>query len=230
MVEIQKSLKDLLTTLPGATSVHVKGESLPGYDIHCPFGSLPLACKTTRATVPAEIPYLGADAARIAKWRPLIEPLPGPRVMLAWAGNPAHPNDRNRSLALETLAPLLTIDGVSFVSVQRELRPGDEEQLGRYPRVTHIGNALDDMADTAAVIALGDLLIAVDTAAAHLALAMGHNAWVMLPFAADWRWESDSGQSLWYPQARLFRQPALGDWPSVVTALREALTRLVADR
>jgi tetratricopeptide (TPR) repeat protein len=228
-LEIQKPLNDLLATLPGVSSVHVKGEPLPAYDIHCPFGSLPLACKTTATNVPATIPYLRADETRSEKWRRVIEPLPGLRVMIAWAGNPAHANDRNRSIALETLAPLFDIEGASFVSVQRGLRAGDEEQLARYPRMTHIGAALDDMADTAAVLALGDLLIAVDTAVAHLALAMGHSAWVILPFAPDWRWESDSGQSLWYPRARLFRQPALGDWPSVVAALREALAQRVAE-
>lgn len=228
-VEIQPPLKHLFASLAGVASVHAKGERLPGYDVHCPFGSLPLALKTDAGTVPADIPYLHADEQRVAKWRPMIADLPGRRVALAWAGNPAHANDRNRSIALKLLEPLLTLDGVSFVSVQRELRAGDDDQLTRHSQVRHIGDELADMADTAAVLSVCDLLIAVDTAAAHLALAMGRVAWVMLPYAPDWRWQSETGQSLWYPQARLFRQPALGDWPSVIATLREALADFVAE-
>jgi hypothetical protein len=192
-------------------------------------GILPLALKTTPTTVPVDIPYLHASEQRLAQWRPVMEALPGRRVALAWAGNPAHANDRNRSIELQLLEPLLAIEGVSFVSVQRELRAGDDDHLARHPKIKHLGGELADMADTAAVLSLGDLLIAVDTAAAHLALAMARPAWVMLPFAPDWRWQSESGRSLWYPQARLFRQGALGDWPSVVTAVRDALTRFAVE-
>ena len=92
------------------------------YDVHCPLGSLPLALKTEPASIPADIPYLRADEARLAKWRPRIEALPGKRVALAWAGNASHANDRNRSIDLKLLEPLLALEGVSFVSIQRELR------------------------------------------------------------------------------------------------------------
>jgi tetratricopeptide (TPR) repeat protein len=229
-VEVQPPLKDLFATLPGIASVHARGEPPPPYDIHCPFGSLPLAFKTTSATVPADIPYLHADEQHIARWRPVIEALPGKRVVLAWAGNPAHANDRNRSIAFNLLEPLLALEGASFVSVQGELRAGEEEQLARHRNLKHIGAELADMADTAAILTLSDLLIAVDTAAVHLAGALGLSAWVMLPFAPDWRWESETGHSLWYPKARLFRQPDLGDWPSVVVALRDALAQFTATR
>jgi thioredoxin-like negative regulator of GroEL len=95
---------------------------------------------TEPASVPADIPYLRADDARIAKWRSAIETPPGKRVALAWAGNPSHPNDRIRSLDLKLLAPLLALEGTSFVSVQRELRAGDEELSARHPQVKHVGS------------------------------------------------------------------------------------------
>ncbi len=145
-------------------------------------------CKTEPANIPADIPYLHADETHLAKWRAALEALPGKRVALAWAGNASHANDRNRSIDLKLLEPLLALDGVSFVSIQRELRGNDAELLARHANVTHLGGELADMADTAAVVALADLTIAVDTAVVHLAGALGRPVWVMLPFAPDWRW------------------------------------------
>ena len=98
VLEVQPELKNLLAGLEGVASCHARGEQLPAYDVHCPLGSLPLALKTEPASIPADIPYLRADEARLAKWRPRIEALPGKRVALAWAGNASHANDRNRSI------------------------------------------------------------------------------------------------------------------------------------
>ncbi len=223
VLEVQPELKSLLATLDGVASVHARGEPLPAYDVHCPLGSLPLAFKTEPASVPAEIPYLQVDDARIAKWRPAIEALPGKRVALTWAGHARHANDRNRSIALNLLEPLLARDGVSFVSIQRDLRDNDAAALARHPQLTHVGDDLADMADTAALATLVDLVITVDTSVAHLAGAMGRPTLVMLPFVPDWRWTLSSERSPWYPQTRLFRQPNPGDWASVIAAVSAAI-------
>ena len=134
-LEVHPALKTLLARLDGIASCDARGEKIPAYDVHCPLGSLPLALKTQPANIPAAIPYLRADDSRIAKWRPVIEALPGKRVALAWAGNPGHPNDRNRSLDPALLEPLLMLDGISFVGVQRELREDDAAWLAQHPRV-----------------------------------------------------------------------------------------------
>jgi hypothetical protein len=196
---------------------------LPPFDVHCPLGSLPLALKTEPATIPAEGPYLSADDARIAKWRARIEALERPRVALAWAGNAQHINDRNRSIALSRLAPLWSAASPRFIGIQRELRGEDADLLAREPRVMQIGAELDDFADTAAVIALADLVVSVDTSVAHLAGAMGRPVWILLPFSPDWRWTLAGESSPWYPTARLFRQPSLGDWDSVIERVRREL-------
>lgn len=226
VLEVQPELKTLLSALPGVAACHARGEALPAYDVHCPLGSLPLALETTPTDIPAGMPYLKADEERIAKWRPVIDALPGKRVALAWAGQIHHANDSNRSIALAALEPLFAAQGISFVSIQRELRDNDAATLSRHANVTHLGDRLDDMADTAAVASLVDLTIAVDTSVVHLAGALGRPVWVMLPFTPDWRWLQSGEHSPWYPEARLFRQPEIGDWPAVVARLRDALAGL----
>src|SRR5450755_3211950 len=228
VLEVQTELKPLLAGLAGVAACHARGETLPAFDVHCPLGSLPLALKTEPGNIPADIPYLRADEAHLAQWRPRIEALPGKSVALAWAGNVSHANDRNRSIDLKLLEPLLALDGVSFLSIQCELRGNDAELLARHANVSQLGGQLSDMADTAAVAALADLTISVDTAVVHLAGSLGRPVWVMLPFAPDWRWTLTGEHSPWYPQARLLRQPTLGDWPSVIAALRAELARFVA--
>jgi tetratricopeptide (TPR) repeat protein len=228
VLEVQTELKTLLTGLEGVASCHARGEKLPAYDLHCPLGSLPLAFKTEPATVPADIPYLRAGEAHLAKWRTHIEALPGKRIALAWAGNASHANDHNRSIDLKLLEPLLALDGASYLSVQRDLRGGDADILTSHTNVTHLGGELSDMAGTAAIATLADLTISVDTSVAHVAGSLGRPLWVMLPFAPDWRWTLNGETSPWYPQARLFRQATLGDWPSAVATLRAELARFVA--
>src|SRR5262245_5091123 len=227
VMEVHRELVALLLRLEGVASVVGRGAALPAYDVHCPVGSLPLALRTEAATIPANVPYLAATDERIAKWRERIGSLPSPRVAVAWSGSADHANDRNRSIAFERVAPLFAGQG-SFISVQRELRAGDADALARLPNVTHLGDALTDFDDTAAVMALADLVISVDTSVAHLAGALGRPVWVLLPFQPDWRWLLDREDSPWYSTARLFRQPKPGDWESVIARVRDTLARGVS--
>ena len=222
VLEVQPELKSVLSRLDGVTAVVARGEAPPPFDVHCPLGSLPLARKTELPVVPAPIPYLSADHAHLQKWSARIEKLPHPRIALAWAGNPAHDNDRNRSIALSALAPLLAMPA-SFISIQRDVRSADAAQLAATAQLTHLGGELADLNDTAGVLAMCDLLITVDTAPAHLAGAMGRPVWVLVPFAPDWRWMLDGEITPWYPSARVFRQSALADWNAVIARAAAAL-------
>lgn len=225
VMEAQQELVPVLAQVDGAARVVARGQPLPAFDVYCPLGSLPLALKTDAASIPADTPYMKADDARIAKWQARIDGSGRPKVAVAWSGNVRHSNDRNRSIALSQLAALWPADRVRFVSIQRELRNDDAQLLAAEERVTQVGADLDDFADTAAVLALVDLVITVDTSVAHLAGAMGRPVWILLPFSPDWRWTLEGESSRWYPTARLFRQPSLGDWASVIERIRSELDR-----
>jgi tetratricopeptide (TPR) repeat protein len=227
VLEVQPELKSLMGRLDGGATVIARGESPNqqnlAFDVHCPLGSLPLALKTEPGNVPAQVPYLSASGAHLVKWSAVIGALPQPRIALSWSGNLDHDNDRNRSLAFARLKPLFDRSPASFIGVQRDVRAEDAARLAAETRVTHVGNELEDFSDTAAVLALCDLVIAVDTAPVHLAGAMGRPVWVLLPFAPDWRWTLSGDVTPWYPTARLFRQTALEDWDGVVARVGAAL-------
>src|SRR5262249_24568115 len=144
LLEVQSELMALLARVAGVAGVFARGAPLPDFDVHCPLASLPRALRTESATIPSDVPYLSADPERIEKWRARIEALPSPRVAIAWAGSTGHANDRNRSVPLAQLEPLLGYEGASFVSIQRELRDGDAATLARLPRLAHVGGELDD--------------------------------------------------------------------------------------
>lgn len=227
VLEVQSELTALMTRLAGGATVMARGEAPPPFDVHCPLGSLPLAMGTDLSNVPAPIPYLSADDGALAKWSARLDQLKRPRVALAWAGNASHYNDRNRSIPLPHLAPLLSLP-VSFISIQRDLRDDDAARLAAEPRVLHVGGELEKFTDTAAVMALCDLVISADTAVAHLAGAMGRPLCVLLPFVPDWRWTLNGATSPWYPAARLLRQTAPGDWNGVIGRVADELARFIA--
>jgi len=229
VLEVPRELTTLFARVEGVARVVARGEALPSFDLHCPLGSLPLALNTEVSSIPAQIPYLEPDQKRVAKWRERLADLPRHRVAVAWSGNPSHPNDRNRSIAFDRLAPLWSEDA-GFVSIQREPTGIEVAQMAAIPRLVHVGALLDDFDDTAAVLSLVDLVITVDTAAAHLAGALGRPTFILVPFAPDWRWMLDREDCPWYPTARLLRQPVPGDWETVVGRARAELAAAIDGR
>ena len=224
VLEAPRELISLFSRIRGVAQVVARGEALPAFDMHCPLGSLPLALATELSSIPADIPYLEPDPERLAGWRARLSGVPSPRIAITWEGNVNHPNDRNRSIGFGQLAPFWLTEA-SFVSIQREPTAEDAAAMAGIPRLLHLGSELDDFDDTAAVLSLVDLAITVDTSVAHLAGALGRPTWLLVPFAPDWRWMLDREDSPWYPTARLFRQPAPGDWASVIGAARAELVR-----
>jgi tetratricopeptide (TPR) repeat protein len=228
VLELPDSLMPLMGDHAAGVTMLSRGTPLPPFDVHCPLMSLPLAFGTTLATIPDSVPYLRVPADRLEKWRARLPRTAKPRVGLVWSGKPSHKNDHNRSIALARLAPLLTVPGVDFVSLQREYHEADLSAFKDFPALMRIDAHLTDFADTAAAIAQLDLVIAVDTAVAHLAGALNMPVWILLFHIQDWRWLLERADSPWYPSARLFRQPQIGDWDSVIARLGSELGAFAA--
>ena len=225
IVEAQAPLVALLHSVPGVAQVVAIDEPLPAFDLQCPLLSLPLACGTTLASIPAEVPYLTPSPERIAAWRRRLgrRRAGRRRIAIAWSGNPDHANDRNRSIPLRQVLSFLDRSDRELHVAQTQIRTADRSTLDQWPEVTDHSAALQDFADTAALLSLMDLVICVDTAVAHVAGAMARPTWLLLPFSAEWRWLVGRSDTPWYPTMRLFRQAAPGDWDSVLAAVAQAL-------
>jgi tetratricopeptide (TPR) repeat protein len=226
---VPPSLKVLLRSLEGVSTLIEVGETIPDFDLQCPLMSLPLAFKTRLDTIPAVVPYLTADVETIRKWKSRLDGNEF-KVGVAWAGNPSFRDDRERSILLKNIFPLFGVPGVKFFSIQKDLRPGDEEILNANPQLVHLGSETAGFHDDAGVMMSLDLIISSDTAVVHLAGALARPVWVLLSYNPEWRWMLERNDSPWYPTARLFRQKKDGDWVSVIDSVCEELKRELGPR
>jgi FkbM family methyltransferase len=226
-----RGIDDLVTELSDWPNPHTSLLSLPGI------------FRTNLATIPAQVPYLGAEPQRVDHWRREIETLlplsrPGAKgqrtltVGIAWQGSPKHPHDRKRSIPLRHFSPLARLPGMRLISLQ--VGPGSEQLrdlAGDFP-LLDLGSRFDtkSIMDAAAAVTTLDLVITVDSAIAHLAGALAVPVWVLLPFVPDWRWLLGREDSPWYPSMRLFRQNEPGNWDEVFEHVGRALTAAVVAR
>ena len=222
-------LNGLLSTCPGIDRVVSEEGRLAGVDVQAALVSLPRLLGTDLNSIPADVPYLSADAAVVETWRERLQSAEGFRVGIAWQGNRTHAADRERSIPLAEFRPL-AIPGVRLLSLQKGF---GTEQLADAPfAVEDLGSQLDESGgafrDTAAVIQNLDLVIVSDSAICHLAGALAAPVWVALPFSPDWRWLLERPDSPWYPTMRLFRQETPGDWGGVFARIAAELAGVVS--
>jgi len=222
ILEVPSALVTLMKTLGPHICVVKNGDATPATDYQCPAMSLPLAFKTTMANIPAKVPYLFADSAKIQQWQKRLGEKTLPRVGLVWSGRPEHKNDHNRSIPLKLLEGILQLP-MEFHALQKEVRNEDASLLQQFDCLHWHGEELQDFTDTAALIDVMDVVISVDTSVAHLAGALNKPVWVLLPFLPDFRWMLERTDSPWYPSARLFRQRAPGGWKDVIEGVEAAL-------
>ena len=220
-------MKPIVMQQPGIMQYFDRWEQMPAFDAYCPLSGLPRLFGTDLATIPAPIPYVRADPAKVEHWRRRIDtlvPKTYRRLGLVWAGRPTHGNDFNRSMSLAQLSDLAALDGVALLSLQ--MGPGQAE-IGRYfgrAPLINLGAEIADFADTMAILTQIDRLVAVDTGVAHLAGAMGRPVSILTPFAPDWRWLLNRSDTPWYPTVTLHRQDAPGHWNSAIAKMIETVT------
>lgn len=225
ILEIEPELMRLMSRLSGVDVLIPRGAPRPSFDCRTFFQQIPYVLGTDWSTLPAEVPYLSADPMLTAQWgKRLGTRADGERrIGLVWAGGPTHPRDHFRSLPLAALAPLATIPDTTFYALQKGPAAAQASEPPAGLRLINLGPEIQDFADSAAILMHLDLLIAVDTSIVHLAGALARPAWVLLPFAPDFRWLQTRSDSPWYPTLRLFRQPRPDDWHTAITALVTAL-------
>ncbi len=223
-VETHPEMVSLLRGLPFVDNVVTwadgSSKAVDDWDQQIEVMELPRAFRTTVATIPAKVPYITVCPRRLERSRVALESFTRPRVGILWSASNWNPA---RSMSLAELAPILELPGFAFYSFQRDAA---RQELFCSPfrsRIHDTAPHSPEIVDTAADLKNMDLLITVDTMAAHLAGALAKPVWVLLPFAADWRWMLDREDTPWYPTMRLFRQHAPGDWQTPVNRIVQLL-------
>jgi len=211
-----QSLFEAQQEFPTYSFETVTEELLPPHDVWTPLMSIPHIAQANFPDIPDNVPYLHVPQSNIDTWKPRLKG-EGLKVGLVWKGNPEHKNDLRRSLPdAAALAPLWACSNVRYFSLQKGAGEDEASLLQENHQVVNLGPDIKQVLDTAAIMAQLDLVICVDTMAAHLAGALGVPCWVMLPGWAEWRWQIDRSDSPWYPDMRLYRQSTHGDWSNVV--------------
>ncbi len=195
-------------------------------DYQCALGSLCRWLRRNAEDFAGPTPYLTADASKTAAIRARYQALgPEPKVGIAWRSKPKGAAIENilfsesKTIALESWEPILRAPGVRFVNLQYGDCANDLAAVSdRFGVEVFQDTEIDQMTsldDFAAQIAALDLVVSGSNTTVHMAGALGREVWTMVPFVPDWRWQMARTDSLWYPNLRLFRQPAPNDWQSV---------------
>ncbi len=212
-------------------------DELPHFDIYIQLLSLARIFRTELQSVPCNVPYIVAEAGRVARWRDSLAGLQGMKVGIAWKGRQIvwqGSGQDPRSIPLRTFGRVASLPGVQLLSLQKGDGSEQVAELAGQFDLVDLGPSLDNQGgaflDTAAVMMNLDLVITSDTSIAHLAGALGVPVWVALCTTADWRWLLDRVDSPWYPTMRLFRQTRLGQWEDVFERIAKELDRLLVSR
>lgn len=230
ILEVRKPLCSLLRGLGGVDELieaSFYNKPTVDFDLHVSIMDLPQIFGTTLETIPAEIPYICTDPAKVAYWRDKLSSVDF-KVGIVWSGSPMYERNHLRSCKLADFAPLSMIDGVKLYALQKGESAGQIEELAGQISVVNLGEQFEDFTDTAAAIENLDLIISIDTSVPHLAGAMGKPVWLLLCSAHEWRWLLDRQDSPWYPTMRIFRQTKPQRWDIVFQSVAEQLQVLLS--
>jgi tetratricopeptide (TPR) repeat protein len=199
------------------------------FDAWTPLLSLAAWFETDVANVPAEIPYWTPDQNRVVKWRDRFAAMgrfEAPRVGLVFQANPDGASFVEKSMTVDDVMPLLSLEGIDFVNLQHG--PAGRALAEAAPRMINPFAAQVPLDEYAAAIAATDLVISVDTMAAHCAGAMGQATWLAVPHSPHWAWGLDGSTTPWYPSIAIFRQSKRRDWSGAIEMLTTELSKKFA--
>lgn len=221
LVEVRPTMMRIARSLDVELVAH--GDPYPsGIDYSCPLLDVPMVLGMTPDTVPRPVSYLSVPPSDA--WRERLGKLEGRKIGLCWSsGRRPLQTETQKSMAAKSivpklLAPLMEVEDVSWVSLQVP-----REDVPREYKIVDYVDHIDDFYDTAQLMRELDLIITVDTAVAHLAGALGLSVWNLVRFNGYWPWLTPGRETLWYPSMRVFRQPELGDWLSIIDKVKSAL-------
>jgi Tfp pilus assembly protein PilF len=217
-------LKELLSAVDFIDQVVAESETLPEFDVHASLVSLPHLCRADFRAMASEGPYLNAPAGSRLKLGQLERSRL--RIGIYWAVSAGQPQGRQRSAPLAHFLALAGDPELLVFSLQGGVHQKDIQQHGAGGLVHDVGRGIFDFAEAATALAQLDLLLSIDAPIAHLSAAMGQRTWVLSPSVVDWRWRLGGQAAPWYPSARLFAQPAPGDWESVFASVGRELELL----
>nr|CRH06902.1 conserved protein of unknown function [Include 7 copies of TPR repeat] [Candidatus Magnetococcus massalia] len=228
LLKVAKPLRRLFSCLQSGRVRLIWDEFKEPWDCHVSLMNMPIHLDSkTPETIPGPHPFLKVNEADISRWgAKLPAGNGGKKIGVVWAGNPTHPNDRHRSIAMARFKVLFDAPGCQFYSLQMGGRVSELEPFKE--RVIDLSGGIEDYYDTAAIMKNLDLVIAVDTSVVHLAGALGCPTWTLIPYAPDWRWLLEREDCPWYPSMRIFRQPAMNDWESTLLQVKQALSSLTS--
>jgi len=222
-------LPGLFSDMPCVASAHAEFGTMPPFDAWVLLCDLAGVFNTTAETIPAATPYLFVNPEASHRWEAELNATTAPRklrVGLFWSGRPEHLQNHRRSLRLKQLSPVLDLEDVQFVAIQKPMPEDDKPEIAARSNLLDLSQRLTSFAETAAIIHHLDLVISVDSAVAHLAGALGKPVWTLIYQPADWRWQVNRPDSPWYPTMRLFHQTTMGDWDRVISRVASELKSL----
>jgi len=224
ILAINQSLKPLFEG-PSISQIVSDGDPLPNFDYWVPIMSIPKILETTLDNLPQTQFYLVANTAKQQQWQQKLGPKNRLRVGFCWSGRRDTWINRHKGMPFDTMLELIKSNpGYEWINLQCDCTAEEEAELVANGVNVYPGS-IQDFSDTAALMMHLDVILSVDTAVAHLAGALGRPVWIMLSqYALDWRWLLDRDSSPWYSTARLFRQPAMGDWTSVTEKIHKFLS------
>jgi len=225
VLQVNDNLAPLFAGSPVIHKIIDVKETPTEFDYWTPIMSIPRILGVTLQNLPHQLQYLVARQDLVQQWQSVLGPKKRLRVGVCWSGRPDSWINRHKGMPFETMLGLIQRNpATEWFNLQVECTPEQAKILEENGVKTFSGQ-IRNFADSAALIHHMDVVISVDTAVAHLSGALGRPTWIPLNwYGTDWRWLLNRDDSPWYPAARLFRQPSLGDWATVVDRIHQYLS------